>query len=100
MRMRFLGLCVVLCVLASAGPAWSQVNVLTERYDNSRTGANLNETVLNNSNVNVNQFGLLYTYTVDGSIYAQPLYVPNVTIPGVGTYNVLYVVTMNDVIYA
>src|ERR1035437_4329211 len=80
--------------------ARAQTSVPMERNDTSRTGANLNETILNTSNVNVNQFGKLYSYTVDGSIYAQPLYVPNVVIPSQGTHNVLYVATMNDVIYA
>src|ERR1700734_4112256 len=81
-------------------PARAQVSVTTERNDLSRTGANLNETTLNTSNVNVSQFGKLYSYTIDGSIYAQPLYVPNVLIPSQGTHNVVYVATMNDVIYA
>jgi hypothetical protein len=80
--------------------ASAQTSVTTERNDNSRTGANLNETILNTSNVNVTQFGKLFSYTVDASIYAQPLYVPNVVIPGQGTYNVVYVATMNDSIYA
>src|SRR6202167_5027817 len=81
-------------------PANAQVTVTTERNDLSRTGANLNETTLSTSNVNVNQFGKLYSYTIDGSIYAQPLYVPGVVIPSQGTHNVVYVATMNDVIYA
>ncbi len=80
--------------------ARAQTSVTMERNDNSRTGANLNETILNTSNVNVTQFGKLYSYAVDGSPYAQPLYVPNVVIPGRGTHNVLYVATMNDVMYA
>ncbi|MGB8540665.1 MAG: hypothetical protein WCD49_03410 [Candidatus Acidiferrales bacterium] len=80
--------------------ARAQVSVTTERNDLSRTGANLDETTLNTSNVNVSQFGKLYSYTIDGSIYAQPLYVPNVVIPSQGTHNVVYVGTMNDVIYA
>jgi hypothetical protein len=96
----FIGLVVAAIVALTPRPAQAQVSVTMERYDTSRTGANLNETVLNTSNVNVNQFGKLYSYTVDGSVFAQPLYVPNVTIPGQGTHNVLYVVTMNDVIYA
>jgi hypothetical protein len=91
-----IALVVVLFPAAAAG----QVKVVTERYDNSRTGANLSETVLNTSNVNVTQFGKLFSYIVDGSIYAQPLYVPNVPVAGQGTHNVLYVVTMNDVLYA
>lgn len=98
-------LCVWLCVcavicLGLAGAAAAQINVTTERYDNSRLGANLSETQLTTSNVNVNTFGKLWSYTVSGSVYAQPLYVQNVTIPGKGTHNVLYVVTMNDVVYA
>jgi hypothetical protein len=79
--------------------AWSQVNVLTNRYDNGRTGANLQETVLNTTNVNVNQFGKLYSYQVDGAMYAQPLYVSGLTVAGV-KHNVLYVATMNDKVYA
>ena len=75
-------------------------SVTMERYDTSRTGADLSETILNTSNVNISQFGKLYSYAVDGSIYAQPLYVPNVTIPGKGVHNVLYVETMNDEVYA
>src|SRR5579885_2610838 len=55
--------------------ARAQSPVVTEHYDQARTGANLTETVLNTSNVNVNQFGL-------------------------GVHNVLYVATMNDVLYA
>lgn len=72
----------------------------TWRYDNSHAGQNLQETVLSTANVNQTQFGKLASYAVDGQVYAQPLYVPNVTIPGVGTYNVVYVATENDSVYA
>jgi hypothetical protein len=77
-----------------------QVSVWTHHYDNARTGENLSETQLTTSTVNVTRFGKLWSYTVDASVYAQPLYLPNVTIPGKGTHNVLYVATMNDSIYA
>src|SRR5262249_28090748 len=50
--------------------------------------------------VNVNQFGKRWSYTVDGSIQAQILYVANLAMPGQGTVNVIFVVTMNDVVYA
>src|SRR5882757_3105214 len=63
---------LLLAILPTPGRA--QVNVVTERYDQGRTGANPNETVLNTSNVNVNQFGKVNSYAVDGSVYAQPLY--------------------------
>jgi hypothetical protein len=96
-----LGVGLLLFVLFSVHqPLLAQTNIVTERYDNARTGANLNETQLNASNVSVNSFGKLWSYTVSGSVQAQPLYVQGVTIPGKGTHNVLYVVTMNDVIYA
>ena len=55
-----------------------------QHNDVSRTGATLSETILNTSNVTVTQFGKIFTRTVDGQIYAQPLYVPNVAIPGQG----------------
>src|SRR5215470_2840577 len=58
----------------------SQVSVLTQHNDNARTGQNLNETALNTSNVNQSSFGKLFWRTVDGFIYAQPLYVSGLTI--------------------
>src|SRR5262249_55320389 len=86
--------------LATVIPTWAQINITTQRYDNARTGANLSETILNTSNVSSSQFGKLYSYTVDGSVQASSLYISNLAIPGRGTRNVLFVVTMNDVVYA
>jgi hypothetical protein len=77
----------------------AQIDVATNRYDRARSGANLKETKLTAANVNVNQFGKLYSYPVDGAVYAQPLYLTGVTI-GASVRNVLYVVTMNDKAYA
>ncbi len=77
----------------------AQVNVLTNRYDAQRTGANLSETTLTAANVNPTQFGRLYAYAVDGAVYAQPLYMSGVVIAGTPR-NVLYVATMNDKVYA
>lgn len=93
--------CVVIslaagCSLFAANP----VNVLSNRYNMRGTSANLNESLLNVSNVNSAQFGLLFTLPVNGSIYAQPLYVSGVTIPGRGVHNVIYVATMQDMLYA
>ena len=70
------------------------------RNDNFRTGQNLAESVLTPSTVTASQFGLLFTDAIDAAAYAQPLYVPNVAIPGMGTHNVVYVATENDSVYA
>jgi len=72
----------------------------TWHNDVARTGQNFNETVLNTQNVNSSQFGKLFSYSLDGYVYAQPLYVPNVNIQGQGTHNVIYVVTQHDSAYA
>jgi hypothetical protein len=74
--------------------------VITQHNDNNRSGSNLNETILNISNVNQNQFGKLFTRQVDGQIYAQPLYLCNVNIPNQGIHNVIYVATMQNTVYA
>jgi protocatechuate 3,4-dioxygenase beta subunit len=84
-----------LCVRAEG-----QVNVVTYHNDAARTGQNLSETILNTSNVNANQFGKLFSQPVDGFIDGNALYLSNVTIPGKGTHNVVYVGTMNDTMYA
>jgi hypothetical protein len=72
----------------------------TYHNDNARDGQNQQEIVLNPSNVKVAQFGKLFSDAVDGQVYAQPLYVANVNIPGQGFHNVLYVATENDSVYA
>jgi hypothetical protein len=76
------------------------VSVTTQHYNTHRTGANLNETILTTSNVGGGQFGKLFTRSVDGHVYAQPLYVPNVVIPKKGKHNVIYVATQHNSVYA
>ena len=76
------------------------VSMLTQHNDNQRTGANLRETVLNTSNVNVKTFGKLWTRDVDGYLYAQPLYVPRLPIPGKGVHNVVFLATAHNSVYA
>jgi outer membrane protein assembly factor BamB len=81
-----------------AGQAGAQV--LTAQYDNARSGAILTETTLTPSNVNVSRFGKVFSLKVDGDVYAQPLFVPRVEIPGKGMHNVIFVATEHDSVYA
>lgn len=74
--------------------------VLTQRYDNGRTGQNTVEVSLTPTNVVPGQFGKLFSLPVDGQVYAQPLYVENVAIPNEAAHNVLYVETEHDSVYA
>jgi hypothetical protein len=77
-----------------------KVSVTTYGYDNLRTGNNPFEIKLNPRVVNPTTFGRLFTVPVDGQVYAQPLYMTGVTIPGQGVHNVVYVATEHDSIYA
>ena len=88
-----------LAVMLCCAPLLAQVAVTTGQYNISRTNANQSETILNTSNVNPTQFGLLYSRQVDGQVYAQPLYVPRVSIQGT-TQNVIYLATMHNSVYA
>ncbi len=99
LRTRAFFSCVLLMV-AGAGICRSQVAVTTWHYDNARSGANPNETILTPQNVDSKQFGKLFTQPVDGAVTGQTLYLPGVTIPGAGTHNVVYVATMHDSVYA
>src|SRR5438477_330190 len=74
--------------------------VTTSQYDNLRTGATLNERILTPQNVNAKQFGKLGAFKVDGAVYAQPLFIPSVDIPGKGKHDVLFVATEHDSVYA
>ena len=64
----------------------------------ARDGANNQEYLLTTANVKQASFGKLFACTVDGAVYAQPLWVPNVAIGG-GTHNVIVVATMRDSVY-
>jgi hypothetical protein len=86
-------------LLVCPGGALAQ-NVVTEHYDNARTGLNPNESILTTSNVNTSSFGKVFSQAVDGQIYAQPLYMAGITISGKGTHNVVFVATENDSVYA
>ena len=62
-------------------PAVAQcADVLTQRYNNARTGATLDETILNSTNVGSATFGKLWTLYTDGQVVAKPLYVSGLAI--------------------
>jgi hypothetical protein len=73
--------------------------VFTYHNDPARDGANTQEYSLSTSNVNTSTFGKLFSCTVDGAVYAQPLWVANLAINN-GTHNVVIVVTQHDSLYA
>jgi len=90
----------LLAILFLAGATSAQVAVLTQHNNLAHTGANLQETSLSVTNVNTNQFGLLYSRAVDDQMYAQPLIMTNVDIPGKGIHNLVIAATVNDSVYA
>lgn len=85
MLLRFLPLLMSVTLLAQTG-------VLVNRYDSAVTGADTHETILKPANVDAAHFGKLYSYYVDGAVYAQPLYLRDL--------DLLFVATMNDKVYA
>jgi hypothetical protein len=96
-RSELLIFCFVLCCSAMLALPESRADVLTYHYDNQRTGLNPAETGLNPASVS----GLKQQWfsSVDGDVYAQPLYVSSVVISG-ARHNVLIVATENDSVYA
>ena len=101
LRTTLIAILAAASVIGAAGAARTQTaNVLTQKYNIARTGAQLNETILTPANVTPNTFGRLYARTVDAQIIAQPLYVSNVSIPRLGVRNVVYVVTRANTVFA
>src|SRR5206468_12388145 len=64
-----------------------------------RDGANLSETILAPSNVNIGSFGKLLSLPVDGQIYAQPLYALGVKLADGKVHNMAFVATEHDSVY-
>src|SRR5260370_1306335 len=93
--MRFAALFLFAASLSDA-----QVSVLTYHNDLARTGQNLAETALTKNALAAGRFMKLFSHAVDGYVYAQPLYVLDVYIPGKGPHNVVYAATEHDSVYA
>ena len=73
--------------------------VYTYHNDLARDGANTQEYGLTPANVNTTSFGKLFSCTVDGAVYAQPLWVANLNVNG-AQHNVVFVATQHDSLYA
>lgn len=96
--MKLTTVCALVLFTLAAIAASAQVT--TSQYDNMRTGATLHEKTLTPTNVDPKQFGKLGAFKVDGAVYAQPLFLPSVEIPGKGTHDVIFVATEHDSVYA
>ena len=88
------GSIVFFAFIVSTALMSGQTNVITWHNDNARDGLNSTETVLNQSNVVSAQFGRICSAVFDGQVLAQPLVMVS------GNKNIVYVVTMNDTVYA
>jgi hypothetical protein len=70
----------------------------TYHNDLSRDGVNAQEYALNTTNVTTSTFGKLFSCAADGAIYAQPLWIANVTVGG-AVHNVIVAATAHDSVY-
>jgi len=73
--------------------------VFTYHNDLARDGVNAQEFALTTATVNTKTFGKLFSCQVDGAVYAEPLWVPALSI-NAGTHNVVFVATQHDSLYA
>jgi hypothetical protein len=104
-RSAIMGLAVFGAIaIPTAAPAVAQnFAVTTYHYDNQRTGWNYSETTLTQANVGSTSFGVIANVVLDDQVDAQPLVVPNQQITAgttPGTYQVVYVATESNTIYA
>lgn len=84
----------------TASAPLGKIDVLTYHYDNLRDGADTSETILTPQNVNSTTFGKLFSVPVDGDVYAQPLYKSDLLMPDGTIYDVMFVATAHDSLYA
>ena len=103
-RSAIIGLTLIAAIAVPIAPAVAQkLAVATYHYDNQRTGWNGHETKLTPANVGSTSFGVLAQVVLDDQVDAQPLVVPNQQItagPTPGAYQVVYVATEANTIYA
>ena len=75
-------------------------DIPTAQYDSYRTSWNASEPYLTPANVTPATFGKIFNRSLDGWVYAQPLYLQALPIPNHGTPNVVIVCTANNTVYA
>jgi hypothetical protein len=86
-------------VVMTAATMTQGLSYTTWKNDNERTGQQRNETLLTPSNVNSTKFGVKFSVSLDGMVFAQPLYLSGLTVNGVH-HNVVFVATEHDSVYA
>lgn len=94
------GACAIALALVSGSAAagvGDAPSVLTQRYDASRSGANIRERLLNPGSVASGGFGKLGSICVDGNIFAQPLILKAADASGRKT---LFIATASNNVYA
>ena len=79
---------------------YAQVNVVTQHYDQGRTGWYNRENQLTKSNIGLGSFGRIFSRPVDDQLYAQPLIVQGVDLGISGKKNIVYLATVNNSVYA
>jgi len=90
----------IVLLLSGVTTLTAQLSVVTYHNDNARTGQYLDEILLTPANVQAGLFEKRYFLALDGTVYAQPLYLSRVHIAGQGFHNVLFVATSHDSLYA
>ena len=91
-------LCAVLALFVAA-PCDAR-DVLTNNYDNARTGANLSELTLNRKNVALKTFGRMFHLPVDGPVFAQPLVVSDFPMSNGDRRDLVLIATANNSVFA
>ena len=91
--------------LTTAPSSWAinvlfPADVLTYHNNVQRTGVQPAETTLTLANVNTSTFGKLFTFPVDGQLYAQPLFLGGLGMPDGNLHNVVYAATAHGTVYA
>jgi hypothetical protein len=81
-------------------PVHPIIHVTMNANDPGGSGANTEETYLNVTNVNPSKFGKLFSRTVDGDQFAEPLYMGGLVMADGKKHNVVFAATEHDSVYA